>query len=259
MVPVTQHLFEQTLSWYFSYAESYYSTNTDCQEHILLKKKHSLRVAALSGVLARKLRLSSEDIALAKIIGLLHDIARFEQYTRYRTFHDKASFDHGNFGSKLLCKVDVLAGMDNNLRDIIICAVLHHNKIDIPATLSEQETLHTSIVRDADKLDIINLTCRYLKTGRKFPTVFPARNGRLSPEIMQALAQRQPIQYSMIQSLCDFHLLKIGWVYDLNFAASLTILHTRNNINTLKKALPSSTELEERFVEIDRYIQEQIG
>jgi len=259
MTPITQNLFKETLSWYFSYADSYSSGDADCQEHILLKKKHSLRVAALSGVIARELGLANEDIVLAKIIGLLHDIARFEQYARYRTFQDKASFDHGNFGSQLLCKVAPLDGVDNNAHEIISCATLHHNKIDIPVVLAERETLHTRIIRDADKLDIIFLTCGYLKSGSKFPAVFPARNGRLSPKIVEALARRQRIDYSMVQSMSDFHLLQIGWVYDLNFLSSLAILNKRDHMSILKVALPTSTEIEELFLQIDRYIQEKLA
>jgi 5'-deoxynucleotidase YfbR-like HD superfamily hydrolase len=258
MIAVTQSLFNQILSWYFSYAESYSSSDPDFQESILLKKKHSLRVAALSGVIAKELGLSNEDIVLAKIIGLLNDIARFEQYQRFQTFNDKISFDHGEFGSKLLLQMDCLEGFDHNLREIISCAVFHHNKINVPGTLSEREMLYTRIVRDADKLDIIYLTCSYLKKGCRFPSVFPASNGKLSPKIVQALARRQLIDYSMVQSLSDFHLLKIAWIYDLNFTPSLAIIHKRRHINTLKDALPASIELEEQFVQLDRYIREQL-
>nr|WP_321464609.1 HD domain-containing protein [uncultured Desulfobulbus sp.] len=259
MLPVTEPLFQQTLAWYFSYAKSYFSDDANCQEHILLKQKHSLRVAALIGVLARELGLSDEERVLAKLIGLLHDIARFEQYTRYQSFHDKVSFDHGEVGAKLLCEVGPLQGLDNDLREILSCAILHHNKIDIPTTLSKRETLHTRLVRDADKLDIIYLTCSYLKNGSRFPTVFPAGAGQVSPEIVHALARRQLVEYGMVRSLGDFHLLKAGWVYDLNFTPSLDILHRRGHLSLLKAALPASTEIEEIFNQIQHYIQERLG
>ena len=259
MIPITEDVFHQTLAWYCSYAKSFFSDDPECQEHILLKHKHSLRVAALSGVLAREMGFSVEERALAKLIGLLHDLARFEQYTRYRTFHDKVSFDHGEVGSQLLGEVTPLVGIDRELRTLIGRAIRHHNKIDIPTTLSQREMLHTRIVRDADKLDIISLTCRYLQNGGTFPTVFPARNGQLSPEIVQAMAQRQPVEYSSVRSLGDFHLLKIGWVYDLNFTPSLAILHKRGHLGILKAALPRSAELEALFFQIDHYVQEQIG
>ena len=36
------------------------------------------------------------------LIGLLHDIARFEQYTKYKTFRDSISIDHGDLGVEIL-------------------------------------------------------------------------------------------------------------------------------------------------------------
>lgn len=255
----THNLFYEVLSWYRTYAELYYSDNVDCHEHILLKKKHSIRVAGLSGFIAKKLELSCEDIELAKIIGLLHDIARFEQYTRYQTFNDRSSFDHGEFGAKLIRDVVPLKEIDNDLRAIIDCAILHHNKISTPPNLSRRKKLHACIVRDADKLDIIYLTCQKILKGSMFPEAFPVRNGKLSPEIIESIAQRQQMDFNLIQSLNDFYLIKIGWVYDLNFKPSLSILNKRQSISILKTALPSSTELETQFSQIDHYVQEQLS
>ena len=64
----------------------------------------------LSLSIASSIGLNEEKINLAKLIGLLHDIARFEQYTRYQTFRDIESIDHGNLGAEILqqdnsCKI----------------------------------------------------------------------------------------------------------------------------------------------------------
>ena len=46
--------------------------------------------------------LSKEDQDLAELIGLLHDIGRFEQVRLYHTFSDKISIDHGQKGVEVL-------------------------------------------------------------------------------------------------------------------------------------------------------------
>lgn len=46
---------------------------------IKLKYNHSYRVADLQVKYAKLLGFNKEDIEIAKIIGLLHDIGRFEQ------------------------------------------------------------------------------------------------------------------------------------------------------------------------------------
>jgi putative nucleotidyltransferase with HDIG domain len=80
------------------YTENYNMSN----EHIERKYYHSYRVMSLSKSIAESLNLSQEQIKIATIIGLLHDIARFEQYTQYQTFNDLVSFDHGDYAIKIL-------------------------------------------------------------------------------------------------------------------------------------------------------------
>ena len=70
-------------------------------EHISRKIGHSIRVMNISKEIATKIGLTQEEIKIAEIIGLLHDIARFEQYTQFQTFNDLNSFDHGNYASKV--------------------------------------------------------------------------------------------------------------------------------------------------------------
>ena len=67
-----------------------------------LKIKHTFRVMRLSEMLASNLNLSDEEIYIAKMIGLLHDIGRFEQWKVYNNFRDLISIDHADFGIKVL-------------------------------------------------------------------------------------------------------------------------------------------------------------
>ena len=59
-----------------------YTENYDLRDsNIIRKQLHSIRVMELSEKIAKRLNLSKEKIEIATLIGLLHDIARFEQYT----------------------------------------------------------------------------------------------------------------------------------------------------------------------------------
>ena len=85
---------------FIKYTEQYNLEN----ENIKRKQLHSIRVMELSKEIATKLEMSQEDIDIATLIGLLHDIARFEQYTQFQTFRDLESFDHGDYAIKILEK-----------------------------------------------------------------------------------------------------------------------------------------------------------
>ena len=135
-----------------------YTNNYDTQnEHIAMKIGHSIRVMDISGEIAKDLNLKDEQIELAKMIGLLHDIARFEQWTRYKTFKDSKSIDHGDLGVEILKENDFIRKfVDEEKYDkIILTAIKNHNKYKIEKNLTEEELMFSKIIRDADKLDIM--------------------------------------------------------------------------------------------------------
>ena len=141
---------EKAKKEFIKYTENYDLTN----DRIKGKQTHSLRVMEISKQIAERLGLSQEDVELATLIGLLHDIARFEQYTRYNTFRDLESIDHGDLGAEILQK-DIRKYIETDqYDDIIIKAVKNHNKYKIEAGLTAKEELFSKIVRDVDKIDI---------------------------------------------------------------------------------------------------------
>ena len=85
---------DKTKSEFIKYTNNYDAENP----HIFRKIGHSIRVMEISREIAKSLNLTEEQVDLATLIGLLHDIARFEQMKRYGTFKDKLSVDHGDLG-----------------------------------------------------------------------------------------------------------------------------------------------------------------
>ena len=59
-----------------------------------LKIRHTYGVVKSSEYIANKLNLSLEDVELAKLIALLHDIGRFEQIKQFDCFLDYKNTDH---------------------------------------------------------------------------------------------------------------------------------------------------------------------
>ena len=78
-----------------------YTQNYDPDDpKIKLKINHTYRVADLCERIART--VPGADTDLAWLMGMLHDIGRFEQVRRYGTFMDAKSVDHAAFGADLL-------------------------------------------------------------------------------------------------------------------------------------------------------------
>ena len=71
-------------------------------KEIAYKYNHSYRVVHQAEEISRSIELDEEEKDLASLIALLHDIARFEQWKRYKSFSDTKEFDHGDEGVKIL-------------------------------------------------------------------------------------------------------------------------------------------------------------
>lgn len=100
------------------YTDRYDSTDPK----IKLKVNHTYRVADLCERIAKSLDLAQEDIDLAWLSGMLHDIGRFEQLRRYHTFSDAQSIDHAKFAVELLYEDGLIANYVPEISTVKIAA-----------------------------------------------------------------------------------------------------------------------------------------
>ena len=140
------------MDYFDEYTKNYDLTN----DRINYKYHHSIRVMDDMEIIARGMSLPNYDIELAKCIGLLHDIGRFEQYTRYQSFDD-SNLDHGDYGEEVLRKNNALKnyGIDESDYEVVYKAIRNHDKFVIENGLTDRELLFAKMIRDADKLDIL--------------------------------------------------------------------------------------------------------
>ena len=100
-------------------------------EGIKRKQEHSLRVMEESKKVAEALNLDEEKVEVAELIGLLHDIGRFEQYKMNNTYLNEMLLDHAKLGVKVLIKDDYIKKYidDKHYIDIILKAIINRQVI----------------------------------------------------------------------------------------------------------------------------------
>jgi len=237
-----------------------YTENYDLNdEHIKAKQQHSLRVMEISKKIAEGLCLSREEIELATIIGLLHDIARFEQYTLYGTFKDFESVDHGDFGAQILEK-DIRNYIETKEYDeIIIKAVKNHNKFEIEEGLTEKELLFVQIIRDADKIDILyQSVVRFWKGNEQM-----VENSVISEDVIKSVKNLSQVKRRKGQTAIDNVISVIAFIFDMNFKSSFQILKEEDYINkTLDryqfKEQSTNKQIEEIRIVANGYIEKML-
>lgn len=199
------------------------------ESNILMKIYHTFRVEEICEKIAISLGLEEEKIRLAKLIGLLHDIARFEQYKRFKTFSDIKSIDHGNFAVEILEK-------DNYIRkyietdkydEIIKKAIYNHNKYSIEANLGKETEMFCKIIRDADKLDIM-----YLATFELWNEVKESiEKNIISPKVIEQFISKKIINREYVRNDIDRVVVNIAFIFDYNFRENYEIIKKNNYID----------------------------
>lgn len=222
--------FEQAKIKFEEYLEKY---NLEYGK-IELKIRHTYGVVRSSEYISKDLLLDNEDIKLAKLIALLHDIGRFEQIRRFDSFIDSKTIDHAILGNEILFNDNVIRNFikNNKYDNIISKAILNHNKFKIQDNLQGKELLHSKIIRDADKTDNFRV-----KVEDDFPNIIDnsdredLENGIISDKIYNDFMSNRLIISKDRNTYIDFWVSYIAFIFDFNFDSGLKYIKKMDYIN----------------------------
>lgn len=246
------------LGWFQDYADGFRSEDGVLAPALELKRLHSLRVAANAQQIGQALGFADAEVELAMVAGLLHDVGRFTQFLRYRSFCDADTMDHGEEGYRLLSR-DCYGLFETEVnRERVLCAVRYHNRRaeDIPSDLAPECDALLRLVRDADKIDIVELVLQSVAASgfQELPSML--RNVRLTrdvtPAILAKAMARQSFSSATVATLGDFLLLLSTWFPELNYAPSRALACQKGQLERLRRELPDTREL-------NRYFESNLG
>lgn len=197
---------------------------------VQMKLGHIMRVAENCKRLANDLGLTEEQIQLAELIGLLHDIGRFEQY---QIADSTKKFDHGEVGVEILKKDNYIRKYieENKYDEIIYTAVYEHNQYKLSEGLSEEKELFSRIIKDADKIDILYESIYiYWQDAERIQKV---EEGKLSKKMLENFYQHKLADSRNKMSETDQILRYASFVFDINFPCSFKILKENDNVSKM--------------------------
>lgn len=180
---------------------------------IKLKYEHSYRVRDLSVKYAKALGFNDRDIYLASIIGLLHDIGRFKQWTEYKTFDDTKSIDHGDLAVELLFDNNMIDSIDltEEEREIVRFAIKNHNKLFVEETDDERKIMHTKLIRDTDKIDIFKVHTLYSEIKNK------ETDEPITKEVIESVKKHKQVDKKFVKNSNDSIVTLFCFVFDMNY------------------------------------------
>lgn len=226
---------------------------------IKLKIDHTYRVAGLCQRIAESLGLSGEDVDTAWLLGMLHDIGRFEQIRRYGTFNDAQSVDHADFGADLLFGgglTDSFApGYMQKDRGLLELAIRQHNKYRLKEGLSGRELMFCNILRDADKIDILRVNVDVPLEIIYDVTTEELRNGVITQEVLDSFYRRETVLKSIRKSAVDNVVGHISLLFELVYPVSLKIARQQGYIFKMLDFQSDVEETRRQFADMRAYVE----
>lgn len=239
------------------------------KEHVSFKLKvaHTYHVAENAREIAEELKLNEEEIKLAELIGLLHDIGRFEEL-KITNELNSVKFNHAMHGSKMLFEQGLIKNFieDRQYDEIIKKAIENHSKLEIEKGLDERTLLHSKIIRDADKLDNYRV-----KKEESIEAIFPTRVNKkedmeeslLSDKVYSAVLNKKCVDIHDRVTPLDFWVCILALTFDLNFDVTYKIVKENDYINVLidrfdYKDKETKEKMENMREIINKFIEEKI-
>ena len=256
-----QNFLQEIRRWFEGYVDDFRGPDKNLPPLLQLKLEHSLRVAEDMRGMARDSGWREADENTAEAIGILHDIGRFSQYVEFKTLSDRHSINHAERSWAVVDEEVVLSGVSTTDCQRIQDAILNHNRIEIPVDVSKDSLPFVQLIRDADKLDILMIFYELASTDRlkEHPELLfgVPTEGPANPELIDRIHARRNVPYSMIQSLTDFKLIQMAWMYDIHFPTAFERIEQRNIIGKLESLLPPSPEIREVADRVRKHVAQK--
>lgn len=244
---------------------------------IRLKTVHTYHVAENADEIAESLGLSRNDRNIAWLLGMLHDIGRFEQIRRYQTFNDARSVAHAHLSCEVLFpeyyEVDssTIREMPNgsfgNIRDfvdelseeesdLIRTAIWEHSSYRIPTDLSSRQKTFCDIIRDADEVDIFRVNVEEPMAEIYHADADEMANSTTSDIVIQAIRDHTCVKRdpSVKMTYADHILSHACMAFELVYPASREITRRQG---FLKKMI-SFPSLDPKTLKAEKMLQKEL-
>ena len=252
-------------------------------EKIKLKIDHTYRVAGLCQRIAESLGLSEPDVDIAWLLGMLHDIGRFEQIRRFGTFNDVQSVDHAEFGADLLFKEglirkfaegyyeecelarsgdeeaeQIIKNNEHHNKDtgLLELAIRQHNKYRIKEDLTERQRMFCDILRDADKVDIFKVNADIPMEIIYDVTTEELKNGVITKEVLESFYKKETVLKSVRRSAVDHIVGHISLLFELVYKESYRQAKEQGYVYKLLDFKSDVPEVNAEFDDMRKYIDE---
>lgn len=247
-------------SWFEGYTRSFLSGDRHRDGPLVLKIDHTRRVRSNMQLLAQSIGFGGSRLRMSEAVGLLHDAGRFDQYRRYGTFIDSRSVNHAALGIAVIERHGILDALADTERDLIVEAVRFHNAPALPSSRPPLALAFMRLIRDADKLDIWKVFGDYHRRDQA-PEAIIVQHLSDQPTwetaIIEAIMEKKMARFAAMQSITDFTLVQLSWVFDLTYPEAFVQAKQRGDLAVLVNTLPKASDVKQAATVVMDYVDER--
>lgn len=231
---------------------------------IKLKYDHTYRVAEMCDAITATLDMTPEDRDIAWLTGMLHDIGRFEQLRRYHTFQDRQSVNHAALSADILFKDGKirLFTTDPSEDALLEKAIRLHNVYILPSSLTEREYRFCTILRDADKIDILRVNCETPRTEIYDLPEEAFHTSSISEHVYADIMACKNVNRDYSKTAIDYMIGHMGFVFGLVYQESFRQIKKQGYLDQMLSIDSSNPDTAAKLVKIREslhaYIDEQL-
>lgn len=226
-----------------------------------LKLRHTKYVKENMIQIAASCHLNEEDMALAELIALFHDIGRFRQFALYHTYDDKKSVNHAKYSVDVLKDQSALQDLTKEEQEIVYGAIYYHNvHVLSEYEMSDRTRYFAKMIRDADRLDI------YRDMAEDVPNMTPEEqyvwyNERdlqatdISDVIFKDIMKKESPSMKDCKTVSESKFARMSWVfYDMSFKEAIRIILQANYFEKIYATITPNERVEKMYT----FIREQM-
>ena len=249
---MNQSQLERLNAWFRYYANGFLSEDPKEDPEIQFKIEHTSRVIVNILELAASLNLNPHDRYIAEAVGLLHDVGRFEQFLKYGTYNDLISVDHAELGLQILTAKQVLKDLIEEERTIVETAIRYHNKFLLPQEIPKHCREFCKLIRDADKLDILE------QYARALTQTSPTGSG-CSREVIDSVLAGKVVSFKMVKTGDDVKLMRMSWIMDINYTLALKKLQDQHFLEKVLETIEPTADVLQAYNYLKSYLIQKLG
>lgn len=239
--------------------ERYVSAFDSQDERISGKITHTYRVAANCLEISGGLGLGGNDTDIAFALGMLHDIGRFRQAEKYKTFLDSVS-DHAEEGADYLFSdghiADFIPDLSAGDTRIIEKAIRLHNKHLLPSGLDERELMFCNIIRDADKIDIFRFMVQQsFAVSHEYPEDV-VKASYFSDAVLGYFKRQETVLFSERETPADIYLSHVALCFGLVYPSSRRLLNSDGYIRQMMELRFDNPSVQKQYEELSGIVRE---